>query len=63
MAAEATPEAAVRAAAEALAAHAVADRTIGVLLVRLGGYAVGVFAGLAAPADRLEDGQQAGARP
>ena len=45
MAAEATPEAAVRAAAEALAAHAAADRTIGVLLVRLGGYAAGVFAG------------------
>ena len=35
----------VRAAAEALAAHAAADRTVGVLLVRLGGYAVGVFAG------------------
>ena len=34
-----------RTAAEALAAHAVADRTVGVLLVRLGGYAVGVFAG------------------
>ena len=33
------------AAAEAIAAHAVAARTIGVLLVRLGGYAVGVFAG------------------
>ena len=32
-------------AAEAIAAHAVADRTVGVLLVRLGGYAVGVFAG------------------
>jgi hypothetical protein len=32
-------------AAEALAAHAAADRTIGVLLVRLGGYAVGVFTG------------------
>ena len=31
--------------AEAMAAHAVADRTVGVLLVRLGGYAVGVFAG------------------
>ena len=45
VAAEATPEAAVRAAAEALAAHAAADRTIGVLLVRLGGYATGVFAG------------------
>ena len=35
----------VRAAGEALAAHAAADRTVGVLLVRLGGYAVGVFAG------------------
>jgi Actinobacteria/chloroflexi VLRF1 release factor len=28
-----------------LAAHASADRTVGVLLVRLGGYAAGVFAG------------------
>jgi Actinobacteria/chloroflexi VLRF1 release factor len=28
-----------------MAAHALADRTVGVLLVRLGGYAVGVFAG------------------
>jgi hypothetical protein len=35
----------VRAAAEGLAAHAAADRMVGVLLVRLGGYAVGVFAG------------------
>jgi Actinobacteria/chloroflexi VLRF1 release factor len=35
----------VRAAAEGLAAHATADRTVAVLLVRLGGYAVGVFAG------------------
>ena len=35
----------VRAAGEVLAAHAAADRTVGVLLVRLGGYAVGVFAG------------------
>jgi peptide subunit release factor 1 (eRF1) len=35
----------MRAAAEGLAEHAVADRTVGVLLVRLGGYAVGVFAG------------------
>ena len=35
----------VRGAAEALAAHAAADRTVGVLLVRLGGYAAGVFAG------------------
>jgi peptide subunit release factor 1 (eRF1) len=33
------------AVAEALEAHATADRTVGVLLVRLGGYAVGVFAG------------------
>jgi VLRF1 release factor-like protein len=28
-----------------IVAHAIADRTVGVLLVRLGGYAVGVFAG------------------
>jgi hypothetical protein len=33
------------AAAVAVAAHATADRTVGVLLVRLGGYAVGVFTG------------------
>ena len=33
------------AAAGLIAAHAVADRRVGVLLVRLGGYAVGVFAG------------------
>ena len=32
-------------AAEAMAAHAAANRTVGVLLVRLGGYAAGVFAG------------------
>jgi Actinobacteria/chloroflexi VLRF1 release factor len=32
-------------AAEAIVAHAVADRTVGVLLVRLGGYAAGVFTG------------------
>ena len=31
--------------AEAMAAHAGAGRTVGVLLVRLGGYAVGVFTG------------------
>ena len=43
--ADAPPEDAMRAAAEALAAHAAADRTVGVLLVRLGGYAVGVFSG------------------
>ena len=34
------------AAAEAMAAHAAADRTVGVLLVRLGGYGVGVFTGV-----------------
>jgi hypothetical protein len=33
------------AVAEALAAHARTPRTVGVLLVRLGGYAVGVFTG------------------
>jgi Actinobacteria/chloroflexi VLRF1 release factor len=33
------------AAAGLIAAHAVANRTVGVLLVRLGGYAVGVFTG------------------
>jgi hypothetical protein len=31
-----------------IAAHALADRTVGVLLVRLGGYAAGVFTGPAA---------------
>jgi Actinobacteria/chloroflexi VLRF1 release factor len=31
--------------AEVIVTHAVADRTVGVLLVRLGGYAVGVFTG------------------
>jgi hypothetical protein len=31
--------------AELIAAHAAADRTVGVLLVRLGGHAVGVFSG------------------
>jgi len=35
-----------RAVAGAIAAHAAADRTVGVLLVRLGGYAVGVFSGV-----------------
>jgi hypothetical protein len=39
------PGADAQAAAEAIAAHATADRTVGVLLVRLGGYAVGVFSG------------------
>jgi hypothetical protein len=32
-------------AARVIAAHAAADRTVGVLLVRLGGYAAGVFTG------------------
>jgi hypothetical protein len=36
---------AVTAAAERMARHAEAARTVGVLLVRLGGYAAGVFAG------------------
>jgi Actinobacteria/chloroflexi VLRF1 release factor len=47
------------AAAEQIVAHAVADRTVGVLLVRLGGYAVGVFSG--AP-PRLAS-SKAGSRP
>ena len=34
-----------RGIAQAIAAHATADRTVGVLLVRLGGYAAGVFTG------------------
>jgi hypothetical protein len=41
--ASANPDAA--ALAQQLAAHASADRTVGVLLVRLGGYAAGVFTG------------------
>ena len=44
---------------EAIVAHAVADRTVGVLLVRLGGYAVGVFAG--APPRLVSS--KAGSRP
>jgi Actinobacteria/chloroflexi VLRF1 release factor len=47
------------AAAEQIVAHSVADRTVGVLLVRLGGFAVGVFAG--AP-PRLA-GSKTGRRP
>ena len=35
----------LRASATRMAAHAQADRTVGVLLVRLGGYAAGVFTG------------------
>jgi Actinobacteria/chloroflexi VLRF1 release factor len=49
----------VRAAAEVLAAHAAADRTVGVLLVRLGGYAAGVFSG---SPPRLAD-SKTGSRP
>jgi peptide subunit release factor 1 (eRF1) len=44
-AASATAAADVLSVAEELAAHAQADRTVGVLLIRLGGYGVGVFAG------------------
>jgi hypothetical protein len=40
-----TPVPDPEAAAAAMAKQAAADRTVGVLLVRLGGYAVGVFAG------------------
>jgi Actinobacteria/chloroflexi VLRF1 release factor len=39
------PAPAPAAVAEAIAAHARTPRTVGVLLVRLGGYAVGVFSG------------------
>jgi hypothetical protein len=39
------PGTGARAAAGAIVAHTTADRTVGVLLVRLGGYAVGVFSG------------------
>jgi Actinobacteria/chloroflexi VLRF1 release factor len=46
-------------AAEAIAAHAAADRTVGVMLVRLGGYAVGVFTG--APPRLVSS--KAGSRP
>jgi hypothetical protein len=35
----------IRAQAALIAAHSTADRTVGVLLVRLGGYAAGVFSG------------------
>jgi Actinobacteria/chloroflexi VLRF1 release factor len=40
-----TGEAGIAAYAARIAAHACADRTVGVLLVRLGGYAAGVFTG------------------
>lgn len=51
--------AAPEAVAAALAAHAAQSRTVGVLLVRLGGYAAGVFAG---SPPRLE-ASKAGSRP
>jgi hypothetical protein len=40
-----TPPGGAGSIAERIAAHAIADRVVGVLLVRLGGYAAGVFAG------------------
>jgi len=55
----ARPDPGPAAAAAAMAAHAMADRTVGVLLVRLGGYAVGVFAG---SPPRLEN-SKVGGRP
>jgi hypothetical protein len=39
------PPAGTASSPESLAAHALADRAVGVLLARLGGYAVGVFTG------------------
>jgi len=50
-AADAADVAGVAEAAERIRAHALAERTVGVLLVRLGGYAAGVFTG---PAAHLE---------
>ena len=50
--------AAARAWGERIAAHALADRTVGVLLVRLGGYAAGVFTG----PDAVLAGSKVGAR-
>jgi Actinobacteria/chloroflexi VLRF1 release factor len=47
------------ACAQGAAAHAAADRTVGVLLVRLGGYAAGVFAG--SPPELIAS--KTGARP
>jgi hypothetical protein len=41
----ATSQAGAEELAELVAAHAVAERTVGVFLVRLGGYAAGVFTG------------------
>ncbi len=49
--------------AAALAAHAAGPRTVGVLLVRLGGYAAGVFTGYPPALGRLEGRVAPGARP
>jgi hypothetical protein len=54
-----SPPGGVRAVAGAVAASAAADRTVGVLLVRLGGYAVGVFSGV--PPQLV--GSKTGSRP
>jgi peptide subunit release factor 1 (eRF1) len=47
------PQADAGGLAEAVAAHATADRTVGVLLVRLGGYAAGVFIGTELAASKV----------
>ena len=52
-----------RLAAEAVAAHARRPRTVGVLLVRLGGYAAGVFTGYPPCPGRRQDRLAPGARP
>lgn len=44
--------------ARAIAAHAAADRTVAVLLVRLGGYAVGVFTGTPPALDSSKTGNR-----
>jgi hypothetical protein len=41
-----SPEITARSGVDAIVGHALADRTVGVLLARLGGYAVGVFTGV-----------------
>ncbi len=52
-----------RLAAEAVAAHARRPRTVGVLLVRLGGYAAGVFTGYPPALADARDRVPPGARP
>ncbi len=59
----ARPDPGPAAAAAAMAAHAMADRTVGVLLVRLGGYAVGVFAGSPPQLENSKVGSPARPRP